>query len=484
MSTSKTIAKNFLYTTFYKVLRIILPLITVPYITRVLGAEKLGIYDYTYSVVIYFQMIAFLGFENYGSRLIAENCKDKEELNKVFSAAYYFQIVFSMFAIAAYVLYLTIFCKENVIVSWVQMLYIVAELFNISWLYFGMEKFQITSAVNIVSRLVSFLGIFIFVKSKDDLILYSVFCAGSLLISSLILWIGAFKYIKFVYATVKEIWGYGKGALVLFFPVLVINIYRTMDKIMLGNMIGMAEVAIYSNADKIVEVPYMILASLGVVTLPKMTNLAVEGEMEKTRYYIKKSMRFIMFMACGMAFGMMAVGKVFAQVFFGKEFLASGILIMVIAPHVVFRGSANVVRNQYLLPQKRDKDYIASILIGVVINLVFNFILIPLWGAIGAAWATLFAESFVALYQIFVCRKEIPVVGYTLSNAFFLVAGLIMFVPVYLYGSTHLANIPTLLIQIVMGVIIYLIVGGGFMYVKEKELINSFIGNRKKGCKI
>lgn len=120
----------------------------------------------------------------------------------------------------------------------------------------------------------------------------------------------------------------------------------------------------------------------------------------------------------------------------------------------------------------------------MVINLVFNFILIPLWGAIGAAWATLFAESFVALYQIFVCRKEIPVVGYTLSNAFFLVAGLIMFVPVYLYGSTHLANIPTLLIQIVMGVIIYLIVGGGFMYVKEKELINSFIGNRKKGCKI
>lgn len=480
MSTPKIIAKNFLYTTFYKVLRIILPLITVPYVTRVLGAEKLGIYDYTYSVAVYFQMIAFLGFENYGSRLVAENCKNKEGLNKAFSAAYFFQVVFSIFAIALYALYLVVFCGKNVFVAWIQMIYIVAELFNISWLYFGLEKFQITSTVNIISRMASFLGIFIFVKTKNDLLLYSFFCAGSLLISSLILWIGAFKYIKFVRTTVKEIWEYGKGALVLFFPVLVINIYRTMDKIMIGNMIGMAEVAIYSNADKIVEVPYMILASLGVVTLPQMTNFAVEGDKGKTEYYIEKSMRFIMFMACGMAFGMMAVGKVFAQVFFGEEFLASGILIMVIAPHVIFRGSANVVRNQYLLPQKRDKDYIVSILIGVVINLVSNSILIPLRGAAGAAYATLFAESFVALYQIFICRKEIPVVRYTLSNVFFFIAGLIMFVPVYLYGNAHLANVSTLLIQIVMGIMLYLIVGGGFMYVKEKELINSFVRHRKK----
>lgn len=479
MSTSKMIAKNFVYTTFYKILRIILPLVTVPYVTRVLGAEKLGIYDYTYSVVIYFQMFAFLGFENFGSRLIAENNKDKDQMNKVFSAAYYFQVIFSVLAIMAYIFYLIAFCKDNVEIAWIQMLYIVAEMFNISWLYFGLEKFKVTSTVNIIARLVSFAGIFLFVKSKNDLMLYSVFCAGTLLFSSLILWFGAFKYIKFVHVTVREIWEYGKGSLVLFFPVLVINIYRTMDKIMLGNIVGMTEVAIYSNADKIVEVPYMVLASLGVVTLPKMTIFAQDGEIEKTKYYIEKSMRVVMFMSCGMAFGMMAVGKVFAPVFFGKEFLASGILIMVIAPHVICRGSANVVRNQYLLPQKRDKDYIVSILIGVVINLAFNYIFIPLWGAVGAACATLLAESFVALYQIFICRKEIPVIRYTTSNIFFLIAGFIMFVPVYLYGNFHEDTISTLLIQIALGVAIYLVVAGPFIYFKEKDLIKSFISCRK-----
>ena len=477
MSTPRTIAKNFLYTTFYKVLRIILPLVTIPYVTRVLGAEMLGIYDYTYSVVIYFQMFAFLGFENYGSRLIAENSNDKEGINKAFSAAYYFQLIFCVIALAGYILYIVFFCKNNVEIAWVQSLYIIAEFFNISWLYFGLEKFKITSVVNIVARLVSFAGIFIFVKTKNDLMLYSIFCAGTLLLSSLILWIGAFKQIRYVKATLREIFQYGKGALVLFFPVLVINIYRTMDKIMLGNIVGMAEVAIYSNADKIVEVPYMILASLGVVTLPKMTNFAQKGEIEKTKYYVEKSMRVIMFMACGMAFGMMAVGKVFAPVFFGIEFVASGVLIMVIAPHVIFRGCANVVRNQYLLPQKRDKDYIISILVGVVINLIFNSIFIPHWGSVGAACATLLAESFVALYQIFICHKEIPVVRYTLSNTFFLIAGFIMFVPVYLYGNIHTATIPTLLIQIVMGVIIYLLIGGGFFCFKEKELVKKFFRN-------
>lgn len=221
MSTSKTIAKNFLYTTFYKVLRIILPLVTIPYVTRVLGAEKLGIYDYTYSIVIYFQMFAFLGFENYGSRLIAENNKDKEKMNKAFSAAYYFQLIFCVIALLAYMIYVTLFCKENVEIAWVQSLYILAEFFNISWLYFGLEKFKFTSIVNIVARLVSFVGIFIFVKSRDDLILYSVFCAGTLLLSSVILWVGAFKQIKYVKATLKEIYDYGKGSLVLFFRFLL-----------------------------------------------------------------------------------------------------------------------------------------------------------------------------------------------------------------------------------------------------------------------
>ena len=483
MSTFKTIAKNFVYTVLYKVVKMILPLVTIPYVSRVLGAENLGIYNYTYSIALYFEMLAFLGFENYGSRLVAEHSKDSAMLNKVFSAAYYFQVIFSVISICGYSGYILFFCRENAVIAWIQMLYVVAELFNVSWLYFGLEHFRTTALVNIVVRVLSFAGIFLFVKTRNDLVMYSIFCSGTLLLSSLILWAGMFRYVRLRPVSIAEIWRYGKGAIVLFFPVLVINIYRTMDKIMLGNIIGMTEVALYSNADKIVEVPYAVLASLGVVTLPKMTHFASDGEIEKTKYYIEKSMRLMLFMACGMAFGMMAVGKVFAPVFFGPEFVGSGVLIMVIAPHVIFRASANVVRNQYLLPQKRDRDYIISIIIGVVINLIFNSIFIPIWHAEGAAYATLLAESFVAIYQVFICRKEIPVVQYTVSNWFFIVAGLVMFFPVYLYGCFHLASILTLVIQILMGVALYMIVAGGYLYIKEKELVQLVLRRKQWAAK-
>ena len=206
-----------------------------------------------------------------------------------------------------------------------------------------------------------------------------------------------------------------------------------------------------------------------------MTNFVARGEEEISKRYICVSMRFMLFMACGMAFGMMAVGKVFAPVYFGKEFIACGTLIMVIAPMVIVRACANVVRTQYLLPNKRDKDYIISIVIGVVINLIFNTLMIPMWESTGAAIATLMAESFVAMYQIFACRKDIPVVRYTFSNWVFLLAGIIMFIPVYIYGNKHSKSLSTLLIQVVMGMAIYLVAAGGYLVIKEKEMIRKIL---------
>ena len=472
---TSNVAINFLYNTAYQLLRIILPLITVPYVSRILGAEKLGIYNYTYSIALYFAMLAYLGFENYGNRLIAQNRDNEESLNRAFSGAYYFQMISGAIAIFAYVVYMSLFCNENRLIAWVQLLYISSEFFNISWLYFGLEQFKKTTIVNVIVRLLSFAAIFVFVNDRGDLAAYTAICTGSLLLSTVALWFGLCNHVKFVTVPVKDIWRHAKGCMFLFFPVLVINIYRSMDKIMLGNLSTMTEVAIYSNADKIVELPYGVIAALGVVMLPRMTNFVARGEEEISKRYICVSMRFMLFMACGMAFGMMAVGKVFAPVYFGKEFIACGTLIMVIAPMVIVRACANVVRTQYLLPNKRDKDYIISIVIGVVINLIFNTLMIPMWESTGAAIATLMAESFVAMYQIFACRKDIPVVRYTFSNWVFLLAGIIMFIPVYIYGNKHSKSLSTLLIQVVMGMAIYLVAAGGYLVIKEKEMIRKIL---------
>lgn len=475
-----SILSNFTYNLIYQIVRMILPLVTMPYVNRVLGAENLGIFNYTNSVAIYFAMAAYLGFENYGNRLIAQNKHDPEKLNRCFSGAYTFQLISSLLSIAAYAVYIIFFCRENQTVAWAQMLYVSSEIINISWLYFGLEKFKKTTLINIVVRVTAFISILIFVRKKSDLVIYTIICSLTIFVSALLLWVGVGKYVKFTRVTLKEVWEYGKGSLVLFFPVLVVNVYRTMDKIMLGNSASMTEVALYSNADKIVEVPYGVITALGVVMIPRMTSMVATGQKEKSMKYIELSMRLMMFLACAMCFGMMGIGKVFAPVFFGEEFTASGVLIMVIAPMVIVRACANVVRTQYLLPNNRDKDYIISIVGGVIVNLLLNSLLIPVWRSTGAAIATLCAESFVALYQIVVSRRDIPVARYTFRNWFFLFAGGIMFVPVYLIGEWFETGVSTLIIQIACGAVVYMVIGGGYMYMKEKELISGFLGKFRK----
>nr|WP_296040213.1 flippase [uncultured Blautia sp.] len=466
-----SIAVNFLYNTAYQIMNIILPLITVPYVSRKLGADQLGQYSYTYTVAAYFAMVAYLGFENYGNRIIAQNKINPKKLNRIFSGAYFFQLTAGGVAILAYILYLTCFARTNRTLAMIQGIYVGSQIFNISWCYFGLEKFKITAVYSMTVRILAFVAILKFVKNPGDLTIYTMICACSTLFGYLALWPGLRKHIKFTRVGFSDILAHAKGCLLLFFPVLVINIYRSMDKIMLGQISTMTEVALYTNADKIVEIPYGVITALGVVMLPRMTTLVVEGKKEKSRKYIEKSMRFMMFLACGMAFGMMATGEVFAPVFFGQEFMSCGRLIMIIAPMVIVRACANVVRTQYLLPNKRDKDYIISLLIGVLINLVVNALLIPAWRSKGAAVGTLLAESFVALYQIFACRKEIPVGIYILKNLYFIMAGLAMFLIVYGIGIFCEHSVTVLLIQILAGVFVYFLLAGLYLWNEEKKYI-------------
>lgn len=461
---------NFIYSSGYQILKIVLPLITIPYVTRVLGADNLGIYNYTNACAVYFAMFAFLGFENYGNRLIAQKRDDQQELNRAFTSAYCLQIISSTIAIVAYTAYILVFCQDNRLIAWIQMLYIASEAFNVTWLYFGLEQFKTNVIINLIVRLLAFASTFLFVRDQNDLPLYTLICAGSTLLSTLLLWLHMRKYVSFVKVSLHDVRSHTKGCFILFFPVLVISIYRTMDKIMLGNMSMMSEVAIYSYADKIVEMPYGIIAALGVVMLPRMSNYYKNGEKQMAERSIEVSMRFMLFMSCAMAFGLMGIGRTFAPIYFGKAFTKCGTLIMVIAPMIIIRACANVVRTQYLLPNKRDKDYIISILIGVIINLVLNSLMIPKWESTGAAVATLFAESFVALYQIFACRKELPVVRYTLRNWFFLLAGMIMFGAIYMFGKSARVSLLTLIEQIGLGVLLYLIFAGGYLYLFDKEL--------------
>lgn len=337
-----SVKKNFIYNIFYQILVIIIPLITTPYIARVIGAEGVGIQSYTYSIANYFVLFAMLGVNNHGNRSIAMVRDDKEKLSKTFWSIYSLQAIMAIVMIVIYIGYTMSFVMENKIIACIQLIYIISALLDINWFFFGMEQFKITVTRNTIIKLLTMLSIFIFVKDKNDLYLYSLILALGILLSQSILWLYIKKYISFVKVKKEDIIKQIKPNLILFIPVIAISLYKIMDKIMLGSMSNMVQVGFYENSEKIINIPLGIITALGTVMLPKMSNLQAKGLEEESKKYIDLSIQFAMLLAIGSAFGLIGVGPKLIPIFLGSEFISCISIVSLLSVTILFLAWANV----------------------------------------------------------------------------------------------------------------------------------------------
>ncbi len=456
-----SVKKNFSYQMIYEILIIILPFITSPYIARVIGAEGLGIYSFSYSVAYYFVLFSMLGLKNYGNRTIAQNRDNQTSLNEAFSSLFTLHAVISIICLLVYIGYIFTLKKDR-LYAVIQIMYVLSGLLDISWFYFGIEKFKLTVTRNVIIRLATVASVFLFVKDSHDLWKYCVILSVGHFISQATLWLPLHKYVKFSKTDFSMIKPHIKPMLILFIPAIAVSLYKYMDKIMIGAMASKTQLGFYENAEKVSNIPSTIINSFGIVMLPKMSNLAAKADNRKSLHYIKISMKYVMCLSFALAFGMAAIGGVFAPVFWGEEFITSGTLIMGLAVTLPFIAFANVIRTQYLIPQKKDKAYLSSVVCGAVVNLIINTILIKPMGAMGAMFGTIAAEIIVCLIQSFVVRKELPIGSFLRSIWIFPIFGMAMFSIVYLIGHIMGNSVLTLCVQVLCGGIIY--VGAVIIY--------------------
>ncbi len=438
----------------YEIFKIILPFITSPYIARVIGAEGLGIYSYTYSIAFYFVLFSMLGLNNYGNRIVAQNRDDQSSLNIIFSNIIILHIGISIVVSLAYTVYVVFFATDKLF-AMIQALFVISGLFDISWFYFGIEKFKLTVTRSTVIKIINVILVFIYVKDASDLWKYCLIMALGTLVSQMILWLPLKKYVKVVKPNWKQMKIHIKPLLVLFIPAIAVSLYKYMDKIMIGTLSSKSQLGYYENAEKILNIPLTIVVSFGTVMLPKMSNAVLYGNKKQIARYIQSSMKYIMCLAFACAFGMAGIGTVFATVFWGRDFALSGTIIMGLAITVPFVSFANVIRTQYLIPTEKDCEYLVSVFFGAIINLLINWLLIPTLGAIGATFGTIAAEIVVCLIQAFSVRKELPLWVYIKNNVIFLFTGLIMFIIVFWIGRVLEYNVVTLFIQVLTGAIVY-----------------------------
>lgn len=454
----KSLKQNIIYNSIYQFLILFLPFVTAPYLARVIGASGVGTYSYSYSVAQYFVYFAMLGLNNYGNRSIAAVNHDREKRSRIFSEIYCMQLVTSLASIVVYMVYIS-FAKNRLAAS-IMLLYVVSALFDINWLFFGTENFKLTVTRNTVIKIGCLIGIFLFVKNSGDTYVYVLIMALSNIVSQVALWPFVKKEVDFKFPQWRDVVKHFKPNAILFVPVIAVSIYKVMDKIMLGTISTTEVLGYYEYAAKIYDIPLLVVTAIGTVMLPRMTFLYSNDKTTEATKYFDLTMEYVIAFSNAAMMGLIAIADEFVLLYYGEEFIQSGTIIKYLSITMVFCAAGNVLRTQYLIPNKRDAVYSISAILGAIVNFIINSLLIPRLGAIGAAIGTIAAEFVVFAYQCLCVRKIMNWKKYIFMTLEYLVIALIMWFIITRFSFAN--TLLTLIARMTLGIAIY---GLGFVLI-------------------
>lgn len=459
---SNSLKKNLGYQSIYQILITFLPLITSPYLARVLGASSLGLFSYTQSIANYFVLFAGLGVANYGTRAIADVKDDVEKRSKTFFEIFYLQIITTLLSLVLYFVYILFASQTHFLLNLVQGFLILGMIFDINWLFFGLENFRITVTRNLIIKIITVLSIIIFVTKPSDIIVYAFIMSFGTLLSNLILFIFVSKEINLKYAlkiSLKDIFNHFKPNFILFIPLLAMSVYRIMDKTMLGLLSSYVQTGFYYNADKVINIPIGIILGISTVMLPRTTSLLKKGQIKESNKLFINSLEMVIVISVAMSFGISSISNEFTPLFFGKGYEPCILLIIVSSPILLIKALSQTFRMQYLIPFKKEKIFINSVILGAIINILINIELIPRFGAMGAVVGTTVAELIVCYYQYYVIKKYVDLKSEMKKNLIYIIFGFLMFfnvrISIYFLGIITDSVIIILLLSILIGMLTY-----------------------------
>lgn len=468
--------KNFLYNVGYQVLIIIVPLILAPYISRVVGPDGVGTYSYTYSVVTLFGLFANLGMAKYGNREISKCGNDREKRTEVFSELISVKISCSVIVLALYLCFVQIYGGTHTAALFIQVFNLLSFMADISWFFWGMQEFRITTAICGFFNIASIFFIFTFVRTQADVGVYIFILA----FRAFLIQTGSWMFLR-RYVDLKPVWRgvfrkHLKSLVLLFLPVFAKYLYSMMDRIMLGNMVGITEVGYYENVQSITLTAVTVLTAAGDVVMPRMTVFYEQKEIKKAEDLLRGVFHLVSFLAVGMMFGFIAVADNFVPWFYGDKFSTCILLLQMIAPAVLFAGYSDLIRNVFLLPRYMDSEYVIALLAGAAVNFAVNFALIPRFGSAGAIVGTVCAELLVMTVQIWFIRRELKLPYFMKRALIYCLLGSLILIPAPLTGLLGLSPAANLALDICSGGAVYAAGVAVYICFAEREVFDTFRG--------
>lgn len=476
-----SIRVNYIYNLSFQVVAVFLPFITTPYISRVLGAGNIGVYSYTDSLTAFFLLFASLGVLSYGSREVARVRDDKTERSILFWDLIVFKFVAVVCSYIAFFMFFHIKESKYTLIYMILSLNFLTSFLDLSWFYRGMEMFKQLSLRNTIVKLLGALLMFVLVKNENDLPLYIICIVVPGLIGNILLWGKALKYVNKVPLRKINIVRHLKPILVFFIPAISVQIYHTVDKLMLQWILhDNFENGYYDQAYKIITILLTTVTAFNSVMYSRLSNLYKHEDFRAIDAYLEKSISVIEMISFPMAVGLFLIAPRFVPVFFGESYADVVILLRLFSPMIIITGLSNMIANQCLIPAGNQGKSNIAIVFGSVVNVVLNGILIPKFASVGACIATIVSETVIL---IFMCVFQKGIIKKLLTHVFnYLTASLVM-------GGTGLvceslvpnnlsvkSNIVIMTIYVVLGMVIYF----GFLLIRKDKTVVKFMSSMVK----
>ena len=449
------IAVNIALNLGYNIISLVAPLLTLPYLARVLGAGGIGIYAYGYNIVAFFVIFVMLGINNYGVREISKNKGNSKKISSIFIELSIIQITLTVVISFLYLIYC--YAGNRSVIDFYFVLFIIAAGFDINWFFVGIENFKTGLVRQLFVKVLLICLIFCFIKSESDIIIYIIINGVCVLTGNLLFFIIAIQNIHRTELRLLTLNKHIKPLFILFIPVIVVSIYKISDKILLGMYCSYSEVGLYDYAEKLFSIPGMIITAISAVLLPRAVNILKNNN--NNNNFVNYSFGLMLTLCVGMTFGMAILSENVVYLLFGEEFSKSATIFVILAPAIIFQGIGSIIRAEILLPNNLDGRYIASVSIAAVFNVIANCILIPKFGSYGAAVSLLLSEISATVAQVMFTLDYLNIILIFKVFIINMIAGVVMFFLIDIINACgNIEGLTGLIVDVFTGSVIYVLI--------------------------
>ena len=461
---------NYIYNFVYQIVVLLVPLILSPFLARNLGADNLGIYSYVYSTCTVISTVSLIGTYNYGARQIAYVSDNPIEQRNVYWEIFWLRFIFGIVGILVYFTFG--FRSEYSLYFVLFSGWLVAGIFDPSWMFVGIENMKPTVMKNLAVKIITVLLIFITVSSKNDLWKYSLIMGTTMLISTVVLLFQVAPYVGRPLFRLNNFKKHLLGSLNLFLPQVATLFYLQVDKIMIKLLYSdINQVSFYDQSEKIVTIPLTFITVLSTVMMPRIANEFANKNYERIKELILSVGKLSLLLACPMMVGIFCIADNFIPWYLGAEFVPTALAIKIICPIIISNSMVGLSGNQYFTATDQINILMKAYVSAAVANVIVNALLIPKYGFVGAAVATVISSYISVGVQYYYLNKQVNVIVFLRDFAKYLLFSFIMGVAIHYLNSVVPNGVIETFLDMVFGGVVYLLL---LCITKDSMLLNLF----------